>query len=97
MSRPLTKATHVYSDPLATNPRPPLRNDFTEIRTNNIRRHRTSTAEPRHNMGRTQHRQTSAGERVRGSLNHSGPDQRVAAERWSDPSTSIGASAISST
>ena len=47
-------------------------------RTYNIGRYTTSTAEPRHNMGRTQHRQIQAGKRVSGPLNHPGPDPRVA-------------------
>ena len=50
-------------------------------RTNNIRRYTTTTAEPRHNMGRAEHRQVQAGKRVPGTLNHSGPDKGVGPER----------------
>ena len=52
-------------------------------RTNNLRHYPPPTAEPGHNMGRTQHRQVQASKRVPGSLNHSGPDKRVGAIRWS--------------
>src|SRR5438093_12627650 len=47
-------------------------------RTNDIGHYATSTAKPRHNMGRTQHRQIQTGKRVPRSLYHSRPDQRVA-------------------
>jgi len=56
-------------------------------RTYNIGRYTTSTAQPRHNMGRALRREASVGKRVSRPLNHTGPDQRVGVDRWSDTST----------
>jgi len=64
-------------------------------RTNNIRHYTTSTAEPRHNMGRAEHRQVQASKRVPRSLDHSGPDERAGPDRWPGLNISTGASATS--
>src|SRR5207245_1275700 len=80
-----------------TNPNSPQERHLGPTRTNNIGHYETSTAEPRHDLGRTQHRQVLAGKRHPGSLNHAGPDKRVSIKRWSDPGTSTGASATNNT
>ena len=56
-------------------------------RTNNIGLYTTSTAELGQDLGRTKRCQVQVSKGVSRALNHSGPDQRVAPERWSDPST----------
>src|SRR5439155_11107999 len=80
-----------------TNPNSPQERHMDPTRTNDIRHYKASTAQPRHNMGRTKHCKVQASKRVPRSLNHSGPDKRVGTQRWSDTSTSTGASATNNT
>jgi len=66
-------------------------------RTNNVQRYTTTTAQSGHSMAPTEHRQVYAGQRVPRGPDRLQPDKRVTKERWSDTSTSTGASATNNT